>query len=67
MVALARVLADAGDKLAFGALMRGPLVGLTEEELLDITAELPPHGASPHAIPQFSLMTEVDQVGPCRS
>ena len=37
-VALARVLADAGDTLAFGALMRGPLVGLTDEELLDITA-----------------------------
>ena len=39
-VALARVLADAGDTSAFGALMRGPLVGLTEEELLDITAAL---------------------------
>jgi hypothetical protein len=29
-VALARVLADAGDTLAFGALMRGPLVGLAQ-------------------------------------
>lgn len=42
MLALARVLADAGDTIAFGALMRGPLVGLTEEELLDTTAALPP-------------------------
>ena len=37
MLALTRALADATDTLAFGALMRGPLVGLTEEELLDIT------------------------------
>ena len=36
LVALVRVLADGGDTLAFGALMRGPLVGLSEEELLDI-------------------------------
>src|ERR1700731_2393615 len=42
LLSLARVLADAGDTLAFGALMRGPLVGLTEEELLDVTAALPP-------------------------
>jgi len=61
-VALARVLADAGDTLAFGALMRGPLVGLTEEELLDITAALPPHEGHPDAIPRFSLMTEADHV-----
>src|SRR5262249_12814797 len=49
-VALARLLADARDTLAFGALMRGPLVGLTEEELLDITAALPPHAERPNAI-----------------
>jgi CRISPR-associated exonuclease Cas4 len=41
LVALTRVLADAADTLAFGALMRGPLVGLTEEELLDVTHALP--------------------------
>jgi CRISPR-associated exonuclease Cas4 len=40
LIALTRVLADAGDTLAFGALMRGPLVGLTEEELLDIRLSL---------------------------
>ena len=62
-VALARVLADAGDTLAFGALMRGPLVGLTEEELLDITAALPPSSDHAEAIPRFSLMTPVDHVG----
>jgi len=61
-VALARVLADAGDTLAFGALMRGPLAGLTEEELLDITASLPPLADRPEAIPRFSLLTELDHV-----
>ncbi|MGY3610818.1 MULTISPECIES: UvrD-helicase domain-containing protein [unclassified Bradyrhizobium] len=61
-VALARVLVDARDSLAFGALLRGPLVGLTEEELLDITAALPPHEERPDAIPRFSLMTDADHV-----
>ena len=61
-VALARALADARDTLAFGALLRGPLVGLTEEELLDITAALPPQEARPDAIPRFSLMTDADHV-----
>jgi CRISPR-associated exonuclease Cas4 len=41
ILALLRVLADSSDTLAFGALMRGPLVGLSEQELLDITAALP--------------------------
>ncbi len=41
LLALTRTLADARDYLAFGALIRGPLVGLTEAELLDITAALP--------------------------
>lgn len=63
MLALARVLADAGDTLAFGALMRGPLVGLTEEELLDITAALPMPANRPEAMPRFSVRTPADQVG----
>jgi CRISPR-associated exonuclease Cas4 len=40
-VALVRSLADPRDTLALGALLRGPLVGLTEQELLDITHSLP--------------------------
>lgn len=40
ILALLRTLADSSDTLAFGALMRGPLVGLSEQELLDITATL---------------------------
>jgi ATP-dependent exoDNAse (exonuclease V) beta subunit len=40
VLALVRVLADSSDTFAFGALMRGPLIGLSEQELLDITAAL---------------------------
>lgn len=40
VLALLRTLADPDDKLAFGALMRGPLIGLSDQTLLDITAEL---------------------------
>ena len=40
-MALVRTLADTRDTLALGALLRGPLVGLTEQELLDITQSLP--------------------------
>lgn len=42
LLALVRTLADPFDSLAFGAFMRGPLVGLTDEELLDITIAVPP-------------------------
>jgi exodeoxyribonuclease-5 len=41
MIALSRVIADSRDTIALGALLRGPLVGLTEEELLDIVVSLP--------------------------
>lgn len=41
LIAITRVLADPRDTLALGALLRGPLVGLTEEELLDVAWALP--------------------------
>ena len=44
LIALTRMLADARDTLALGALLRGPLVGLTEEALLDATAGLAADG-----------------------
>jgi CRISPR-associated exonuclease Cas4 len=40
LVALVRALADPRDTVALGALLRGPLVGLTEEELLDLAEAL---------------------------
>ena len=36
ILALLRCLADPRDTLAFGAFLRGPMMGLTDEELLDI-------------------------------
>lgn len=36
LIAITRVLADSRDTLALIALLRGPLVGLTEEQLLDL-------------------------------
>ncbi|MFM9848925.1 MAG: UvrD-helicase domain-containing protein [Hyphomicrobiaceae bacterium] len=57
LLALARTLADARDTLAFGALMRGPLIGLTEEELLDIAHALPvPSGRD--GLGRFSVLTD---------
>lgn len=42
--------------------MRGPLVGLTEEELLDITAALPQNPDRPFAVTRFSLLTDLSDV-----
>jgi len=42
-IALVRALADNRDTLALGAVLRGPLVGLTERELLDVTGALRQH------------------------
>ncbi len=60
LVALCRALADRGDTLALGAFMRGPLVGLTEEELLDATGALP-DGEDER--PRLSLTTPLEHVG----
>lgn len=53
-IAIARVLADPRDTLAFGALLRGPLVGLTEEDLLDLVWALPRSEDFPDRIPRLS-------------
>ncbi|TGU46790.1 ATP-dependent endonuclease [bacterium M00.F.Ca.ET.152.01.1.1] len=55
LIALTRVLADRRDTLALGALLRGPLVGLTEEELLDIIWTLPRSEDYPDALPRLDL------------
>ena len=60
LLVLVRTLADPLDTLAFGALMRGPLVGLSDEELLDITAALEPDA---DARRRFQLRTPSDEVG----
>ena len=55
LIAMTRVLADRRDTLALGALLRGPLVGLTEEELLDIVEALPRPDDAPDALPRLHL------------
>lgn len=55
LIALTRVLADRRDTLALGALLRGPLVGLTEEELLDIVWTLPRSEEEPDRVPRLDL------------
>ena len=55
LVALTRVLADRRDTLALGALLRGPLVGLTEEDLLDIIWGLSRSEEQPDRIPRLDL------------
>jgi ATP-dependent exoDNAse (exonuclease V) beta subunit len=56
LIALSRAIADRRDTLAFGALLRGPLVGLTEEEIADAISALPTRqdGSSP----QLHLWTD---------
>jgi ATP-dependent exoDNAse (exonuclease V) beta subunit len=58
LIALTRTLADARDTLALGALMRGPLVGLTESELLDIADALPADASRPDRLPCLDLRTD---------
>lgn len=55
LIALTRVLADRRDTLALGALLRGPLVGLAEEELLDIIWALPRSEEEPDRFPRLDL------------
>lgn len=55
LIALTRVLADRRDTLALGALLRGPMVGLAEEELLDIIWGLPRLEHQPDRISRLDL------------
>lgn len=61
LIAIARAVSNWRDTVALGALLRGPLVGLTEEDLLDIVDGLP---APDHegAIRRLTLWTEPDSV-----
>lgn len=71
LIAIARVIADARDTLALGALIRGPLVGLTEEEIADeiealhVQAECGDsgHGLKTKGADRLSLWTDLDSIG----
>ena len=62
LIAVTRVLADQRDRLALGALLRGPLVGLTEEELLDIVWALPRDDDAPDRVPRLDLGVAPDAI-----
>jgi exodeoxyribonuclease-5 len=62
LIALTRSLADVRDTLALGAFLRGPLVGLTEAELLDIADGLPADPDRPDRLPTLSLWTNPTHV-----
>ena len=59
---MTRVLADRRDTLALGALLRGPLVGLTEEELLDIVWQLPRPDDRPEVPARLDLGVQADRI-----
>ena len=63
LIAVTRVLADRRDTLALGALLRGPLVGLTEEELLDIVWALPRSDDAPDDLPRLDLGVAPEEIG----
>ena len=60
LVTLTRLLADPADTLALGAFLRGPLVGMTDEALLDITAALPREADTER--PRLTLRTPLEHV-----
>ncbi len=62
LIAVTRVLADTRDTLALGALLRGPLVGLAEEALLDIVWALPRREDAPDALPILDLNLDTETV-----
>jgi ATP-dependent exoDNAse (exonuclease V) beta subunit len=62
LIAVTRALADRRDRLALAALLRGPLVGLSEEELLDIVWALPRSEEQPDALPRFELGIDTSHV-----
>lgn len=62
LIALTRVLADRRDTLALGALLRGPLVGLSEEDLLDILDGLPRPESDPERLPRLDLLTDPETI-----
>ena len=62
LIAVTRVLADHRDTLALGALLRGPVVGLSEEELLDIVWALPRPDDARDELPRLDLGVAPDMV-----
>lgn len=62
VLALLRALADPTDRLAFIALMRGPLVGLTDEEILDIDDALVSSTPNGERTRRFGVLAPVESI-----
>ncbi|MDE2826820.1 MAG: UvrD-helicase domain-containing protein [Bacteroidota bacterium] len=62
LVTLTCILANAYDHLALGALLRGPIVGLTDEELLDIVWSLKRDPDEPDRVPRLNALVDLDQI-----
>jgi ATP-dependent exoDNAse (exonuclease V) beta subunit len=62
VLALLRTLADPADTLAFGAFMRGPMGGITEEELLDVADAVHRAAAADERHRLFDVRTPVELV-----
>ena len=62
LVTLTCILANAYDHLALGAFLRGPIVGLTDEELLDIVWNLKRDPDEPDRVPKLNALVDLDQI-----
>ena len=62
LVTLTCILANAYDHLALGAFLRGPIVGLTDEELLDIVWNLERDPDEPDRVPRLNALVDLDQI-----
>lgn len=62
LIAITRVLADSRDTLALLALLRGPLVGLTEEQLLDLVWNQPRDPERPDARPKLNMHLDPEAI-----
>jgi exodeoxyribonuclease-5 len=61
LIAITRTITDARDTVALGALLRGPVVGLTEQELLGIVESMPVTEGSTNP-PRLDLWTPLDSI-----
>ena len=62
LIAITRVLADSRDSLALIAFLRGPLVGLSEEQLLDLVWSQPCDPERPDARPRLSIHLDAEAI-----
>ena len=62
LIALTRVLADSRDTLALGSLLRGPLIGLGEEALLDMVERLRQDADGDADLPRIHINMDIDAI-----